>query len=128
MTRIWDVLTGTILQRFEGHQSQTNGLAICPCGRFLATTSNDRTVRMWDVASGKQTHVLEGHQGYTLGVAFSPTENLLATTSYDTSICLWDATTGQVGNVEDSSAQARRALFSVPVWRRGVHAERVTQS
>ncbi|MFF7130469.1 WD40 repeat domain-containing protein, partial [Streptomyces sp. NPDC008240] len=59
-------------------------------GRFLATGSEDKTVRLWDAA--RRTPVgdpLTGHTEQVFSVAFSPDGHLLATGSLDGTVQLW---------------------------------------
>jgi WD40 repeat protein len=43
--------------------------AIAPDGTWLATTSEDGTVRIWDVATGQQRATLTGHTSRVAAVA-----------------------------------------------------------
>lgn len=47
--RIWDVESGTIVNRLEGHTGPVRSLAWSPSGRLLASGSDDGTVRIWDL-------------------------------------------------------------------------------
>jgi len=98
--RLWDAATGKELRRFVGHERGLGGLAICPDGKMLATTSEDGTARLWDLKTGKELHKLTVGRGPTFGVAFSPDGKLLATG--DVAVTLWDIKTGkQLHELED---------------------------
>jgi hypothetical protein len=45
--RMWNLETGTELQRFDGHTSNVTRLAMSPDGCFAASCSDDRTIRLW---------------------------------------------------------------------------------
>ena len=71
------------------------GVAFSPDGKYLATASQDNTVRVWDAATGKEVAVLRGHTGYVLSVAFSPDGKWLASSSGyrgKGEVKVWDAT------------------------------------
>src|SRR4051812_9490403 len=45
---------------------------VAPDGSWLATASEDPTVRVWDVASGQTRHVLTGHTDLVLATVGVP--------------------------------------------------------
>jgi len=81
-------------------------LAFSPDSTYLATSSEDNTVRLWEVPSGKLINTLTGHTEDVYRLAFSPDGTHLATTSADNTARLWDITTGKTiatltGHTED---------------------------
>ena len=84
------------LQRaLTGHTGPVSAVAIAPDGTWLATGSDDGTVRIWDPATGQQRATLTGHTGYVTAVAIAPDGTWLATASDDGSVRIWDPATGQ---------------------------------
>ncbi len=79
----------------HGHQLEINRIAWSPDGRFLASSSFDRTVRIWDAHTGEQLQTLTGHTGPVFSVAWSPDGQVMASGSADKSIRLWSKETGQ---------------------------------
>ena len=73
----------------RGHQGTIGRIAWSPCGRFIASPSEDKTIRIWDANNGKCLAVLEGHQGHVICVAWAPTGEELASGSDDSTICVW---------------------------------------
>jgi eukaryotic-like serine/threonine-protein kinase len=47
-----DALARGLATRLQGHSAALNCVAFSPNGRWLLTTSDDRTVRLWELASG----------------------------------------------------------------------------
>ncbi|HMF15480.1 MAG TPA: hypothetical protein VKE94_24370, partial [Gemmataceae bacterium] len=63
---------------------RVHGLDFSPDGRFLATASEDQTVRVWDVKTGKEVVPSRGHRAAVFSVAFSPDGNRLVSGSWYT--------------------------------------------
>ncbi len=47
---LWDVPTGRLLQRLEGHDGTVTALAVSGDGRLLASGSADKSIFVWDLA------------------------------------------------------------------------------
>ena len=80
---------------FEGYTDVIHGVAISPDGKYLATASQDKTVRLWDIATGQTVHVFTDHTDGVYGVAFSPDGKFLAATSDDNTVIMWDVSNGR---------------------------------
>lgn len=50
---LWDLETGTLVYRFEGHQGAIIGLTLAPDGRWLASLGADKEIIVWDVEQRK---------------------------------------------------------------------------
>ena len=66
-----------------------------PSSRFLASASDDYTLKLWRVSTGECLKTLIGHTHYVFCCAFSPNGNILVSGSFDETIRLWDATHGK---------------------------------
>ena len=69
---IFDAASGKRLHLLRGHQHTVKRIAFSPNGRWLATGSEDRTIRIWDVRTGKTRNVIASHQAQIYSLAFSP--------------------------------------------------------
>jgi WD40 repeat protein len=74
---IWSLETGEELQRLSGHTDIIWDAAFSPDGRYLASSSNDLTVRVWQVADGSQVFRFDT-PGQISSVGFSPDGRYLA--------------------------------------------------
>ena len=67
-----EVIPGMRLRAIcRGHSDFIGRIAWSPCGRFIASPSQDRTVCVWDARGGKCQAVLEGHHYPVPCVAWS---------------------------------------------------------
>ncbi len=92
---LWDVASGEVLQRFEGHKQVVAAVAISGDGTRLASGSYDKTVVLWDAGSGKTLRRLEGHQDGVRTLSFSPDDRFLLSGSHDETAILWNVETGE---------------------------------
>ncbi|CAI5472930.1 unnamed protein product [Closterium sp. Yama58-4] len=86
----------TPLLRLSGHLDRIARVAFHPSGRFLASTSFDKTWRLWDVERGGVELLLqEGHSRAVYGVSFQKDGALVATCGLDALCRVWDLRTGR---------------------------------
>ncbi|CAG0911566.1 unnamed protein product, partial [Cyprideis torosa] len=66
-----------------------------PDGQFIASDSDDNTIRIWDVQTRQVLQILQGHSAPISSVAFSPDGQFITSGSDDNTVRIWDVQTGQ---------------------------------
>jgi small GTP-binding protein len=84
----------TLRHVLRGHTMLIGRIAWSPNGAYLASPSEDKTIRIWDTRSGACVRTLQGHINIVFSVAWSPDSQRLASASADKTIRLWDASSG----------------------------------
>ena len=88
---MWDLTRGVELGPPLVHGRTITALAFSPDGRFLASASDDKTVRIIDAETGRATDTVMPHPQPVKTMTFSADAGLLATLSADERIRIWDA-------------------------------------
>jgi WD40 repeat protein len=72
------------VREFRGHTNIMWRGTFSPDGRYVFTTSQDKSARMWDVATGEQIRYFPGHAlSAVAGIDVSPDGKQVAIGSYD---------------------------------------------
>lgn len=82
------------LRTLQGHTGQIRSAAISPDHQFIASASDDNTVRIWDLKTGNVRRILRGHKDRLYLVAISPDSQFVASASFDQTVRIWDIKTG----------------------------------
>ncbi|KAK3591286.1 hypothetical protein CHS0354_004335 [Potamilus streckersoni] len=92
--KLWDLRTNRCVKRFEGHQNRVHpcGLAVSPCGRFIASGSEDKSAYVFDMRTGTYNLKLIGHTDVVSDVAFHPLHPRLVTATLDGKIHMYTDT------------------------------------
>ena len=79
---LWDKKTHR--SKAIGHHDHiVNQVKFSSCGKFLASSSSDYSVRIWEVPTMRLVGVCNEHLDDAEGIDFHPSEELIATTSRD---------------------------------------------
>ena len=88
--KLWNLTTGDCLNTLVGHTLAVLGLAVSHDGRWLASSSQDATIRIWDLQQLDQPpRILQGHQYRVWSVAFSLDDQTIVSSGEDCTIRLW---------------------------------------
>jgi len=87
---IFDVSSGQLLHRVEGHFKPVRGLAFTPDSKHLLTACDDMHAGLFDVEGGALIESFSGHESWVLDVAVNPDGSAFATAGSDGKVALWD--------------------------------------
>lgn len=96
---VWDLDAGNAVHTFKGHKAEVSAIALSPDGKWVASSSSDRTIRLWNLETLKPGPVLKGHQGPVNGVAFSQDGKIIYSAGYDGTIRSWASENGELKRV-----------------------------
>jgi WD40 repeat protein len=77
-----------------GHFGDVVVVKYSPNGSFIASGSEDNTVKIWDVTTGKVVRTLVAHRGYITALDFNAAGDMLVTAAKDNTIRIWDVRKG----------------------------------
>ncbi len=93
--------------RFNGHQDQINRIRYAPNGEFIASASDDSTVRIWNI-DGSVKQILE-HDDNVRGVEVFPDSDRIISTSQDGTAKIWRVEDGELLHILNHEASVRGA-------------------
>ncbi|MEG4202210.1 nSTAND1 domain-containing NTPase, partial [Microcoleus sp. Pol12A5] len=76
--------------RLEGHTDTITDISFSPDGKFIASSSKDKTVKLWNRDGSEKKPALQGkYRNEFTSVAFSPDSQIIAAGNKDNKIYLW---------------------------------------
>lgn len=97
---------------FDSHLDWVEAIAFSADDQFIASGSNDRTIRIWRTDNGQLVRTLAGHTSGIKVIAFSPQGHYLASGGKDGKIKIWDWQTG----LEIKTLQGHSDIITDLAW------------
>lgn len=113
--RVWQVnlySDHSRCEQFFEHSNWVRALAISPDGTWLASGSDDCTIRLRQIAAAEPIRTLSGHTDPVRALAFDPASKILASAGQDGTIYLWQIETGTVKQLPGHTAAVYALSFS----------------
>jgi WD40 repeat protein len=92
---IWALPSGERVTTLKGHDGSMYTASFSPDGKYIVTSSYDKTARLWDVATGARLGTLDGFRSEPGRFAFSPDGKWLAL-AVQGDVRLWHTESGEV--------------------------------
>ncbi|TPX30361.1 hypothetical protein SmJEL517_g06047 [Synchytrium microbalum] len=84
------------IARLTGHQQPVTHVSFSPDGRYISSSSFDKSIKLWDGLNGKFLRNLRGHVGNVYFACWSPDSRSLVSGSKDTTLKVWDVRDGKI--------------------------------
>jgi len=111
LIKLWDGITGQILNTLQGHTEGISDIAWASDGEYLASASDDKTIKIWsmeevchlhyrifpknDLVQRSEVKTLNGHTNFVFCVNYNPNSNLLVSGGFDETVRIWDIARGR---------------------------------
>jgi WD40 repeat protein len=89
----WKLAEGreaTVTRRLLRHINGVRGISVSPCATWMASTSEDKTVRVWDLVMGEQIRELKGHIRVVSDVMWLCDGKMIVSRSFDAIVRVWE--------------------------------------
>jgi len=77
-----------------GHHKEITSISFSKDGKYIATGSEDRTIKLWDILTGREIRTILGHSDKINSILFSPDSRYIASASSDNTIKIFEIETG----------------------------------
>lgn len=92
--KLWGLKSPKPLKELKVHDAEIMGCFFSPSGRWMFSTSQDKTFKRWKSDFTGEPLVFTGHTDRVWTVCVSEKRNLVASASGDQTVKLWDLQTG----------------------------------
>lgn len=107
---LWDVRTGRLLHKLEGHSHPVTSVVFSPDGTTIATAGTN--IKLWNVRSGQLINTIDKHTDYINVLAYSPDGSKIASASNDRTAKVWEVPNGKLlRSLEDHASGVNSVAF-----------------
>ncbi|KAG1750592.1 WD40-repeat-containing domain protein [Suillus paluster] len=111
---LWDLETGVLLKKMEGHRAKVNQLAVSRDGQTIASGDDEGEIIPWNGETGEPlTQPIKAHSEEISALDFSPDGKVLATGSTDKTMKLWRTETWRMeGDLFECDSEVNCVQYS----------------
>lgn len=96
----------------SGHLDYIRSVTFHHEAPWIASASDDQTVRIWNWQSRQCVAILSGHNHYVMCAAFHPNEDLLVSASLDQTVRVWDLSNIRAKNAPSVTGPSRKSSLA----------------
>ena len=96
----------------KGKPSEVRSVSFSPDGQWIASGSEDKTVKIWSVESGECVTTFNGHSLSVSSVSFSPDGASIVSGSHDNTVKVWSVESGECVTLNGHSYGVLSVSFS----------------
>jgi WD40 repeat protein len=85
-----------LVRTLSGHSDAVFDFALTPNGRFLVSSSRDKSLKLWEFSTGKVLRTLTGHVKTVFAVAVTADGRNAISASMDRTLKVWDLASGRL--------------------------------
>jgi small GTP-binding protein len=93
------------LEAIKGHRDYIRSIQWSPNSQYLASASDDRTIKLWEASNGKILKTLKGHTNWVNSVEWLPDGQRLVSASSDSTIRVWNVVRGEALHVLEGTSE-----------------------
>lgn len=98
-----------------GHADSVRAIAFTTNGKYIASCSNDCTVRLWQVETGQLVNLFKGHKERVKCLQISQDNKQIISGSADSTLKIWDIETGDCLETIKTSLNPKTVLNAVAI-------------
>jgi WD40 repeat protein/serine/threonine protein kinase/predicted Zn-dependent protease len=114
---LWNVKSGTKIRDFAGHTAGVWHATFSPDGRYVLSSSIDKSLRLWEAETGTEVGQFAGHTAAVRQAVFTGDGRLVLSAADDGTVRLWDVETRQELHRLDAMAGGVAAVAISPDGR-----------
>jgi platelet-activating factor acetylhydrolase IB subunit alpha len=81
--------TGELLHTFYGHDNWVRSLSLHSNGKYMYSSSDDKTIRIWDLNFGKEKKKIDAHEHFISVVKFNAKYGVVGSGGNDLIVKIW---------------------------------------
>lgn len=113
---IWDLHKEKLLHNLKGHEGSIFYVTISENGRYVASCSDDRSVRLWDLEKGTLLSVGWGHTARIWNLKFFDNSRRLISVSEDCTCRIWEIAKKEKGEVSLEQQEVHEVHLTKNIW------------